>query len=69
MKKFLVSVLQRLGDLIIKMISIKGVSALIVTYIGLQERDLGHTILVVVMWSLMVGFRYAEKVSKLVKGA
>jgi hypothetical protein len=69
MKKFIVSVFQRIGDLIIKNISMKVESALVVTYIQIHDPQVygvGGFVVVTVMWLAVVGLRYAEKVTGVV---
>jgi hypothetical protein len=52
---------KRIGDLIIKLISAKTIAALVVTYIALKNPTDSSTLLVTIMWALVVGFRFAEK--------
>jgi len=67
MKEFFKTVLKRISDLIIKLISVKTIPAVLVSVIALQQPELGNTVIVGIMWSLVIGFRYAEKVAGLVK--
>ena len=67
MRKFLRSLISRIGDLIIKKISMKVEAAVIVTGIVLAFPDRGpyeYTVIAVI-WLAVVGIRYAEKVKGL----
>ena len=67
-KAFFESFFTRIGDLIIKNISMKVESAAVVTYVYMANKENLGTVgfsIVVVMWLAVVGLRYAEKVQKL----
>ncbi len=61
MKAWVLTVIKRIGDLVVKAIAMKSVAAVVVTYVALANKDPGATVIVAVMWSLVVGFRFAEK--------
>lgn len=61
MKGWIKLLFKRIGDLIIKLISAKTIAALVVTYIALKNPTDSSTLLVTIMWALVVGFRFAEK--------
>lgn len=61
MKEWIKLFFKRIGDLIIKLISAKTIAALVVTYIALKNPTDSSTLLVTIMWALVVGFRFAEK--------
>jgi hypothetical protein len=68
MKAFLVALCKRFGELILKMVSAKTVSAGVVTVLAWQRGDATSIIVVAVMWLMVIGIRYAEKAVRLVKG-
>jgi len=61
MKEWIKLFFKRIGDLIIKLISAKTIAACVVTYIALKNPTDSSTLLVTIMWALVVGFRFAEK--------
>lgn len=77
MKKWIVSVFQRIGDLIVKTISFKVLAAVIVTAVFLfvvrrvaevsPVFALGGLTIVAGMWALTVSYRYAEKLGGFIK--
>ena len=67
MKFFLGNMFSRIGDLVIKMISVKTVTAVVVTYLAFKDPGEISLIVTAVMWSLVIGLRYAEKVANLVR--
>lgn len=67
MKAWFKELFKRIGDLVIKLISAKTVAALVVTYIALKNPTESSTLLVTIMWALVVGFRFAEKLIELFK--
>lgn len=74
MRKWICVFFSRLGDLIIKNLSMKVESAAIVTgvYLASPEKGAYQFTLIVVIWLAVVGLRYAEKVKGLLpkfKGA
>jgi hypothetical protein len=68
MKEFFKALVARIGDLILKLISAKTVSAVVVTVLAWERGDATSIITVAVMWMLVVGVRYAEKAMYLLKG-
>lgn len=62
----------RLFDLIVKNISMKVESACVVTYVYMKNADTLRVtgfVVVTMMWALVVGFRYAEKLKNLTYSA
>lgn len=78
MKTWIVSVIRRIGDLVVKTISYKVLAAAIVTavfvFAGLRVSEtspvfaLGGLTIVAGMWALTVSYRYAEKLGGFIKG-
>ena len=68
MKKFLFIMITRVGDLLIKLVSVKVLVASVITWYALGMRTDISLLVVAVVWLGVVGFRYAEKVMNLVKG-
>ena len=62
------NICKRIYDLIIKLISVKTIPAIIFSVGYLRENNTANAVACLTAWALVVGFRYAEKVSKLVKG-
>ena len=63
------TVIQRIGRIITEVLSVKTVIALVVTYVYLQNSDRLGTVgflAVVFLWCLVIGFRYAMGVKKLI---
>jgi hypothetical protein len=58
---------KRIYDLIIKLISVKTIPAIIFSIGYLKESTTANAIACLTAWALVVGFRYAEKVSSLMK--
>jgi hypothetical protein len=67
MKKWLKTIVVRTGDLVVKLISVKTIPAAITSVIALKDGSSANVVLMCLMWALLVGFRYAEKVAGLVK--
>ena len=59
---------KRIYDLIIKLISVKTIPAVIFSIGYLSDRTTVNAGACLVAWALVVGFRYAEKVARIVKG-
>jgi chromosome condensin MukBEF MukE localization factor len=61
-------ILSAIGRIILEALSIKVLIAIIVSYVYLQNDRLGTIgfVVVAVLWMTVIGFRYAEKVMKLV---
>ena len=66
--KWVLNVLSRIGDLVIKLISAKVVAACVVTWYARANPSEANVLIVAIMWALVVGFRYAEKAIGLMKG-
>lgn len=67
--KWFVNVVQRSGRIITELLSVKTVIAVVVTYVYLQNTDKLGTIgfiAVVMLWCLVIGFRYAAKAKSLI---
>jgi hypothetical protein len=60
--------MSRFKSLFVKLWSIKTIPAVIFTFGYFQSPSVENTIACMTAWALVVGFRYAEKVSGLVKG-
>lgn len=59
--------IKRIYDFFIKLISIKTIPAVIFTIGYFQEKSIANVFACVTAWALVIGFRYAEKVSGLIK--
>jgi len=78
MKKWILSVIQRVGDLVIKALAYKVLAAAIVTGVYLVSvvpvaaaapaLALGGFTIVAFMWALTVSYRHAESLERMVRG-
>lgn len=66
--KWVLLVFARIGDLIVKIISVKVLAATMVTWYARSNPSEANTLIVAIVWTLVVGFRYAEKAMGLLKG-
>lgn len=66
--KWVLTVCSRIGDLVVKLISVKVLAAGMVTWYARSNPSEANTLIVAIVWTLVVGFRYAEKAIGLVKG-
>lgn len=67
MKAFLKTLVSRVGELILKLVSAKTVAAAVVTYVGLTSPGPTSVIMVTLMWVVVVGARSYEKAAGIVK--
>lgn len=58
---------KRIYDLIIKLISVKTIPAVVFSVGYLREPTTANAFACLIAWALVIGFRYAEKVSNLIK--
>lgn len=61
------SLLKRIYDLVIKLISVKTVPAVLFSVGYLQNNNWENAMACFLAWALVIGARYAEKVAGLVK--
>lgn len=78
MKKWILSVIQRIGDLVIKALAFKVLATSIVTAVYIvvvvplaaeaPALALGGFTIVAFMWALTVSYRHAESLERMVRG-
>lgn len=68
MKKWILTMFTRFGDLLVKLVSVKVLVACVITWYALRVPGETGLLVVSISWMLVVGFRYAEKAMNLVKG-
>jgi hypothetical protein len=69
-KAFLKLVITRIGRIVTELLSVKTVIAVVVTYVYLSNNDKLGTVgflAVTFLWCLVIGFRYAMGVKKLIE--
>ena len=62
------NIAKRIYDLIIKLISVKTIPAVLFSVGYLKNPDTINAAACLLAWALVIGMRYAEKVSRLTKG-
>ena len=60
---------KRIYDLVIKLISVKTIPAVLFSVGYLRDTSTVNAAACLMAWALVIGVRYAEKVSRLTKGA
>lgn len=66
-KDFFTTLVTRILDLFLKLVSAKTVAAMVVTYVGLDSPGPTSVVMVALMWMAVVGARAYEKAAGIVK--